>query len=200
MLPFLVISGPSAVGKGSLILKLRARFPNAFEYAISYTSRAPRVGERNGREYFFVSRSEFEESINQNKFIEFTKSYDHYYGTPLHEVERIAKIGKICLLEIDVKGVKQIQHVSSGLKCFYIFIRPPNLHSLKLRLHKRSTESETQIRLRLEGARQELEEAKLMHFDRVLINDQLEKCYNELEQAIFHLYSPLAPLLFKLSS
>lgn len=189
----LVVAGPSGVGKGTLLNRLRARFPDTFGYSVSYTSRKQRPGEENGNHYIFVDQATFEKGIAEKQFVEYAKTYGNYYGTATSEIQRIQNKGQICLLEVDLEGVAQIQTSVLGPNSYYIFIRPPSLQALESRLRKRSTETDTEITTRVNFARDELTRSEKLQFDCVLVNDDLDVCYCLLEKEVCRMYPFLCP-------
>ncbi len=174
-IPLIVISGPSGSGKNSLIEKLK-QLRNDLEHSISTTTRAPRSNERDGINYYFISREEFEEQIRQDKFLEYAAILDYYYGTSRAEIQRILHSGKIPILDVDVQGALQIK--SSGIPCRLVFIMPPSLEVLRARLEARGTESPEQIKQRMELA---LHEMKFRHeYDIIIVNDNLQRAVKKL--------------------
>jgi len=172
----LVISGPSGTGKSTLINKLISEHPN-FGYSISHTTREPRQGEVNGREYNFCSRDTFEKLIEQDFFAEWARVHDNYYGTPREPVLAAVDVGQDLIFDIDVQGAEQLRN-SLGFGCF-IFLFPPSLQKLRSRLLKRGTDHPQKIKSRLENAVFEIRQSK--SFDYWLINDDLERSYNLLK-------------------
>lgn len=176
----LVIVGPSGVGKGTLIEKLREGNDD-FGFSCSHTTRTRRPGEEDGVHYHFTSREEFEDGISKDKFLEYAYVHNNIYGTSKEAVEAVASSGKCCILDIDVQGARQVR--ASGLPAIFVFIGPPSLEELEHRLRNRGTESEEQITTRLRNAKEELasiEEPGL--YDYVLINTNLQDCLAELRK------------------
>lgn len=174
----LVVSGPSGVGKDTLIRRALEFAPNIY-LSVSATTRAPREGEKNGRDYHFMSKSEFEDLIKKDKFLEWQKVYGNYYGTPIAEIEEAERKGKDILLEIDVKGAMNVKSKREG--ALLIFILPPSLEELKSRLAGRNggeSMSEKDFSTRLAAAEEEIEKSK--NFDVVIVNDELERAALEL--------------------
>ncbi|MES1907717.1 MAG: hypothetical protein MHM6MM_000779 [Cercozoa sp. M6MM] len=186
-----VVCGPSGVGKGTLIARLKRDVPNAFGVAVSHTTRAPRPGEENGVQYHFVQREEFERGIAQNKFIEYADVHGNLYGTSYASVESQLEQGRTCFLEIDVQGAEQLK--SSTLDPVFLFIRAPSLEILEHRLRGRNTESEESIGVRMETARAEMQflEQHDGFFDFVIINDDLEQSYTAFRDGLFRLMPQL---------
>ncbi|KAG8479770.1 hypothetical protein CXB51_029607 [Gossypium anomalum] len=178
-----VISGPSGVGKGTLINMLMKEFPTMFGFSVSHTTRAPRSMEKNGVHYHFTERSIMEKDIKDGKFLEFASVHGNLYGTSIEAVEAVADSGKRCILDIDVQGAKSVR--ASSLDAAFIFISPPSMAKLEERLHLRGTETEEQIQKRLRNAKAEIEQGKSSGiFDHILCNDHLEKCYDDLKKLL----------------
>lgn len=183
----LVICAPSGCGKGTLIGRLLKDFPEAFKLSVSFTTRQARKGEENGVNYFFVTKEEFEKEITNKNFIEYVKYADNYYGTNRTQVQSICDAGKICLLEIEIKGAQKV--FRSGLDCNYLFIMPPSVESLRERLINRGTEELEIIEKRVGIAKNELEELQgLAFFNKRLINDEFEAFYKETLEYLNELY------------
>lgn len=174
-----VVSGPAGVGKGTLCRALFAKWPR-LEYSVSVTTRPPRPGETEGKEYYFRSQDEFSEMINNNEFLEWAEFCGNFYGTPRFHVESVLNRNKTILLEIDTQGAKQVkQQFPEGV---FIFITPPTLKALSERLHARGTESEEVIQLRLSAAVQELD--YLHDYDYVVENDEVNAAVEKLKSII----------------
>lgn len=179
----IVISGPSGVGKSTLIGKVRANMPD-LEFSISCTTRAPRTGEIHGREYYFLSEEEFLRREANNEFIETAGVFAHRYGTLKSEVMTRLLAGKSVLLDIDVQGALSIRKAAEAdpelAACAaFILIAPPDLPSLEKRLRSRATDAEEQIIRRLGTAQKEL--SFFRTYDYLVVNDELEKAAWELE-------------------
>ena len=170
-----VYAGASGVGKGTIMKKLLAENPN-IRLSVSATTRAPREGEQNGREYYFVSREEFDDLIARDGFLEHAEYVGNCYGTPKEPVFRMLDEGLDVFLEIELKGFLQIKQ--SCPDCLSIFIVPPSFEELQARLHGRGTESPEVIAERLKTAREELEHHHL--FDYVVVNDDVDRAANEV--------------------
>lgn len=171
----IVITGPSGVGKGTLVRRLLECYPN-LHLSVSATTRQPRLGEINGKDYYFVSKEMFEQMIQEGKLLEWAEFAGNCYGTPRLAVEEKLKQNISVLLEIEIEGAKQIKQTFS--KAFRIFILPPSFHELEHRLRQRGTESEEVILRRLERAKEEIALGK--EFDRKIINDDLETALTDL--------------------
>lgn len=176
----LVICGPSGVGKGTLIGKLLASYPNKVGLSVSHTSRKPREGEVDGVHYNFVDKDFILQDIKSGpiKFIEYAEVHSNIYGTREDAVQKVHNDGKLCILDVDKKGVQQIK--LSHLPAKFVFIAPESLTHLENRLRSRGTETEEQIQIRLRNAIAEIEYGNSGEFDEVLVNDELEVTYNTL--------------------
>jgi guanylate kinase len=166
-----VIAGPSGVGKGSVVRRLRSLDPDRLELSVSVTTRAPRRGEVDGRDYFFVSDAEFDRMVEHGALLEWAPIVGHRSGTPRAFVQERLDAGRDVLLEIDVKGAEQIRDQVPD--AVLIFLEPPSMHELERRLRGRGTETEDRIRARLETAAWEL--GQRSWFDHVVVNDDLER-------------------------
>lgn len=178
-----VISGPSGVGKGTLISKLMKEFPSTFGFSVSHTTRLPREKEMAGVHYHFTHRGVMEMEVLQGKFLESANVHGNLYGTSIAAVEAVADAGKRCILDIDVQGARAVRN--STLDALFIFICPPSFEDLEKRLRGRGTEEEDQIQKRLRNAKEELELGRnSMLFDHILVNDDLETCYQRLKEIL----------------
>merc|ERR1711925_29372 len=181
-----IVCGPSGVGKGTLLKRLKDQHPGVFEVAVSHTSRAAREGEENGAHYHFVTRENFEDLINEGAFLEYADVHGNYYGTSLKAVENVANNGCICLLEIDFQGALLIQKKTV---CNSVFIDCPGKDAtakvdvLRERLKGRGTENEKKIEKRLQTARTEFEflDNNPTFFDHVINNDDVDNACKILE-------------------
>lgn len=171
-----VITGPSGVGKGTLIATLLERVPD-LELSVSATTREPREGEVDGRDYHFLTPAEFEARMEAEDFLEFATYSGNRYGTLRSEVERCLASGRSVVLEIEVQGAQQVRAAEPD--SVQIFIAPPRAEDLRQRLEGRGTDSEEAIDTRLETA--ELELAAQGDFDHRIVNDDLERAAAELE-------------------
>ena len=176
----IVVSSPSGGGKGTLIDRARKTVPN-LSYSVSYTTRAPRPGEVNGREYFFVSRAEFEEMIAAAHFLEWAWVHGNLYGTSRDQVMLEIAAGRDIILEIDVQGATSIRALVNDAVC--IFILPPSFEILRQRLITRDTDSPEDLERRLRGAPAEVEHYK--DFQYVIINNDLERASAQLSAIIY---------------
>lgn len=150
----LVICGPSGSGKSTLLKKLMEEYPDTFGFSVSHTTRKARLGEEHGVHYFYVSREELELRVQANEFLETAEFSGNLYGTSIAAVEQVQAAGKVCVLDIEMEGVKQIKN--SHLNGLYVFIEPPSIEELERRLKGRGTETEQSMKLRLDTARQEI--------------------------------------------
>ncbi|MGK7962306.1 guanylate kinase [Crocosphaera sp.] len=176
----IVLTGPSGVGKGTLVRTLLNRHPELY-LSVSATTRSPREGEVDGQAYYFLSKVAFETMIEENQLLEWAEYAGNYYGTPRAKVEEKINQGVIILLEIEVVGAKAIN--KSFPDALRIFILPPSVEELEHRLRSRQTDEEAAILRRLERAKEELEVSE--EFDLRIVNDDLEIALQELEAAIF---------------
>lgn len=177
----LVISGPSGVGKGTLISKLLDMYPSKLDLSVSYTSRKPRPGEIDGVHYHFLEKEALKKDIEHGdiKFIEHAKVHDNLYGTRLDDVEKVHKIGKVCILDLDSRGVQQL--ITNAFPAKYVFINPPSLSILEQRLRARGTETEKQIALRIHNAKNEVAYGLHPdHFDTIITNEDLGTTLDQL--------------------
>jgi guanylate kinase len=175
-----VLTGPSGVGKGTLVRLLLARHPELY-LSVSATTRDPRPGEIDGQNYYFVSKEQFEQMIRASQLLEWAEYADNYYGTPRLKVEEQIDRDRIVLLEIEVVGARKIKQTFP--QALRIFILPPSESELESRLRGRGQDSEDAIARRLERAKEEL--AASSEFDRQIVNYDLETAVAELEAAIF---------------
>ncbi len=173
-----VMSGFSGAGKGTIVKGLLA--DHDYYLSISCTTRAPREGEENGREYFFVTREEFERMIRDNEMIEWAEYAGNYYGTPKKAVEDRLSEGKDVLLEIEVQGGMQVKKLFPN--AVLLFVIPPSAEELLSRLRGRGTETEEQIRLRFEQTAREIHYIK--DYDYVITNDELDKAIEKINAII----------------
>ncbi|EGE86174.2 guanylate kinase [Blastomyces dermatitidis ER-3] len=174
-----VISGPSGTGKSTLIKRLFADYPDTFALSVSHTTRAPRPGEQDGREYYFTTRDAFQSLIDEGGFIEWAQFSGNYYGTSTKAVRDVAEKKRICILDIEMEGVKQVKRTT--LNARFLFLAPPSLETLEQRLRNRGTETEESLSSRLAQAKNELEYAKQPGaHDVVIVNDELETAYKAL--------------------
>lgn len=170
-----IVSAPSGAGKTTLTQRLLDRFEH-LSYSVSHTTRKPRAGEVHGRDYFFITKAEFQALIDGGQMLEWARVHDNFYGTSRSFVEDRLKAGKSILLDIDVQGGRQI--MDTDLDPVSVFILPPSLEILEQRLRGRGTDGPDVIRTRLANA--EAEMAQHPFYDHVVVNDQLESALEEL--------------------
>ena len=177
----LVVCGPSGVGKGTIINQLLQSYPSEFGLSVSHTSRLPRPGEVDGVHYHFVDRSFLEHDIASGpiKYVEHAEVHSNLYGTRQDAVDAVHKSGKVCVLDLDSSGVRQIK--ANNFPAKMLFIAPASYDVLEQRLRGRQTESEEQVRLRLHNARKEIKYGTHPgNFDAVLYNKQLDDSMRQL--------------------
>lgn len=172
-----VLTGPSGVGKGTLVTRLRERYPSLW-LSVSATTRAPRDGERDGEHYFFHTRDRFDALVAEGGLLEWAEFAGNCYGTPRQPVEAQLAEGSPVLLEIELEGARQVRR--SFPQAFQIFLAPPSFDELEQRIRGRGTDSEEAIQKRLARARQEVDAQA--EFDAVVVNDDLELALAELER------------------
>ena len=177
-----VVSGPSGVGKGTLVSRLREKRPN-LGLTVSATTRSPREGEQDGISYHFLSEEAFEHLVQTGGFYEWAEVHGHRYGTLTSEGEKLLAQGKSVVLEIDVQGGLQVRRMNPD--AILVFIEPPSLEVLETRLRGRATEDEKTIQMRLANAKREMEFADT--YDVRIVNDSLDDALCELE-AVFDTY------------
>ena len=174
-----IISAPSGSGKSTLVGGVRARVPG-LDFSVSYTTRKPRGDEQNGREYYFVTRDQFEEMIRRDEFLEHAEVFGNYYGTARRFLREAQSKGHDLLLDIDVQGASQIKCALP--EAVSIFILPPNRTVLESRLRHRSLDAEDVIQRRLVTARREIENYD--KYDYILVNDRLEDSIEALQSIL----------------
>jgi guanylate kinase len=172
----LILSGPSGCGKSTLLKEVYKEIDDYY-FSISTTTRAPRVGEQNGVDYFFVSKEEFEEDIKNDGFLEYAKVHDNYYGTSLKPIMKALKDGKLVIFDIDVQGHEIVREKLDSIVTS-VFITTPNLNILKDRLTSRDTDSSEIIEKRFKNAKTEVEYFDT--YDYLIINDNLEVAAKQL--------------------
>jgi guanylate kinase len=165
-----IISAPSGTGKTTVCKILKQKLPK-LKFSVSHTTREPRDNEIDGIDYYFISEKNFEEKIKHDKFIEWAKVYQYYYGTAFESIDSHKKNGDDVLIELDVQGAKSLRKLN--YKAIFIFILPPSLKELEIRLRNRNTESESEIKARLESSKNEVQQYKL--YDYILTNINVEE-------------------------
>jgi len=182
----MVVSGPSGAGKTTVLEKLR-KIENAIEFSVSSTTRKPRPGEVDGKDYNFLSRTEFEAAVARAEFVEHAEVYGNLYGTPMAEIIDRVRNGRDVLLDIDVQGAERIRERAENdellARCFeYVFVGPPNFRELERRLRDRGTETEDAIKTRLDTAKSELE--RWRDYDFLVINKDVDATVADLRAFI----------------
>ena len=180
-----VISGPSGVGKSTVVRRLLKISPE-LKMSVSTTTRSPRPGEVNGEHYHFVKKAEFDQKVKQDKFLEWAKVHGSYYGSPIEPVKKALAEGKTLVLEVDVQGAASIrQYIQEGkLKAsvVFIFLIPPSVDILAFRLKKRKTEDEEVVNYRLRAAIAELQ--VMEKYDYIVVNDRVESASDKIRAII----------------
>jgi len=182
----LVLCGPSGTGKSTILKAVMAqsKYKDLLAFSVSHTTRKPRPGEVHGREYYFSDRESMSTDIAAGKFIESAEYSGNLYGTSKESVHKCKSQGKICVLDIDSQGVRQLKK-ASNLSPVYVFVKPPSMASLEERLRSRKTETEESLNKRLDAAREEIafgEEEGV--FDALIVNDDLDAAINQLTSII----------------
>jgi guanylate kinase len=175
-----VVSSPSGGGKGTLIQRVLNKVPN-LSYSVSFTTRAPRSGEVNGREYFFVTPDKFQEMVAADEFLESATVHRHLYGTARKQVAQEIAEGRDIILEVDVQGAASVRQLMSD--SVSVFILPPSFEVLKTRLTARGTDSQEELDVRLRNAPVELKDYSAFQY--VIINDDAELASNQLAAIVF---------------
>lgn len=175
----IVLSGFSGAGKGTLMKELMKTYDN-YALSISMTTRKPRAGEEDGREYFFTTKENFEEKIAQNGLIEYAEYCGNYYGTPKDYVEKQLLAGKDVILEIEIQGMRKVKEMFPEM--LPMFVTPPSATELEHRLRGRGTETDEVIAKRLERAVQEAEGVE--DYEYLVINDDLQACVEEIHSIV----------------
>ena len=176
----IVVSGFSGSGKGTIMKELLSRYPDTYALSISATTRSPREGEVDGREYFFVSKDEFEKMIAKGELIEYAKYVENYYGTPRDYVEKKLDEGKDVILEIEIQGALNVKKMFPDT--LLLFVTPPSAEELRKRLVGRGTETMDVIESRMDRACEEAE--GMQNYDYLIVNDSLDRCVEEMHSII----------------
>ncbi|WP_413627265.1 guanylate kinase [Fructilactobacillus vespulae] len=176
----IVLSGPSGVGKGTVRKALFEDQTVDFNYSISMTTRSPREGEKNGVDYYFVSKEQFEENIKNGEMLEYAKYVDNYYGTPLKYVNDQLDSGHDVFLEIEVNGALQVRaNCPDGV---FIFLTPPDIKELRSRLVGRGTDDLEVINKRIQKASKEIR--MMQNYDYAIVNDKIDNAVNQIKDVV----------------
>lgn len=176
----IVIVAPSGSGKSTLIKRLKARFPSLVE-SVSYTTRQPREGEKNGVHYHFIEKKKFQEMIKNGDFLEWAEVHSNYYGTSKKSIEKLISSGEFLLFDLDVQGTDSFKNYFKE-NVYAIFIAPPSIDELEKRLRNRGTDPTEIISLRVQNSKKEM--LRKDDFDYCVVNDDLERAYSELEEIV----------------
>lgn len=183
----LVLCGPSGAGKSTLLKQILEKYKHHFGFSVSHTTRKPRSGEEDGKAYHFVSHESMEAAVGRGEFIEHAVFAGNMYGTSKAAVQTVTSKGLICVLDIDVQGVKSIK--KTDLNSNYVFVKPPSLPELENRLKSRGTESEESLTRRLEAAVRDMEYGDAPgNFNLVLVNDDLAAAVKTLDEYLQSAY------------
>jgi guanylate kinase len=174
----IVISGPSGVGKSTVLKRLMSDFPNSFGFSVSHTSRNPRDGEKDGIDYHFSSKEVMQSEVDQGLFIESATFGGNMYGTSKKAVRDVSDQNKICILDIDEQGVKNLKSITD-INPLYCFIKPPSIQILEERLRGRGTETEESFQKRMATAKSAIDYADSGVYDCIVVNDDFDRCYQE---------------------
>ncbi|KAK3764294.1 hypothetical protein RRG08_008776 [Elysia crispata] len=177
----IVISGPSGSGKSTLLNKLFAEFPGCFAFSISHTTRNPRPGEVDGKDYHFVTKDDFVKLVGENGFLEHAQFSGNMYGTSKKSVKDISSSGQLCVLDVEINGVKSIKQSDLKPKPRFIFVRPPSMEELRRRLESRGTETADSLKKRLDSAQEAMDYAESGAYDHIIDNKELEVAYEHLK-------------------
>ncbi len=175
-----ILSSPSGAGKTTLVKKI-SRNKN-FSISISHTTRKPRPNEKNGRDYYFVSKNYFRKLIKRNEFLEHAKVFENYYGSSKKKVIEKLKVGKNVIFDIDWQGTRQIRNQKLKYKLITIFILPPSKNELLKRLIKREKKNMRTVKKRMKEFKKDL--SKWKEYDQIVVNDDLDKCYKKIIKII----------------
>ena len=174
----IILSGPSGVGKGTVRKAIMAKRKVRLTYSISMTTRAPRAKEVNGRDYYFVSKEEFQKNIDEGNFLEWAEFVGNRYGTPKNKVEQLRNEGKNVFLEIEINGATQVLNKVKDDRVVSFFLKPPSIEQLENRIRKRKSETEEVIRERLEKGEKEMSMTEA--YDYVILNDEIDRAAEEI--------------------
>ena len=183
----LVLTGPSGVGKGTILQALLSRYPQVW-LSVSATTRAPRPGERHGQNYFFLDRQAFMDQVARGEFLEWAEFAGHAYGTPAGPIQSRLRAGQAVVLEIEVEGARQVRRrLPSAVQ---VFLQPPSMAALEQRIRARGSDSEDSIAKRIARAREELARAK--EFDHVIVNGNLDQAIADVEAILQPMLRPVS--------
>ena len=181
--PALIISGPSGAGKSTLLNRLIAKYPGVFGYSVSHTTRKPRSGEQQGVHYNFVSVSDFHQLEAEGDFIETSEFAGNLYGTSLGAIRSVENKNLICLLDLEVNGIKEMKEKQIPGK--FIFVKPPTMKDLEARLRRKNDDGEEMIAKRLEKATEAFEYAAIPgSYDLIVVNDSQDTAFSMLEHYV----------------
>tara|TARA_B100001027_G_scaffold212096_1_gene181052 strand:- start:409 stop:1032 length:624 start_codon:yes stop_codon:yes gene_type:complete len=175
-----ILSSPSGAGKTTLVKKIIKN--KNFAVSVSHTTRRPRPTEKNGKDYFFISKNNFKKLIKADKFLEHAKVFDNYYGSSKELITKKLKKGKNIVFDIDWQGTRQIRNKNLDYKLLTIFILPPSKKELMNRLIKRENKNMKTVQKRMKNFKKDL--ARWKEYDHVVINDDLKACYNKIMKSI----------------
>jgi guanylate kinase len=177
-----ILAAPSGAGKTTIMARLISAMPEQLSFSISATTRPIRAGETDGKDYFYISVSDFQDKIEQDGFVEWEMVYEGtYYGTTKDEMKRIWNMGKTPLLDIDVYGAMKVKELY-GDQVLSIFIEPPSIEALRERLEKRGTDKADAINKRIQKAAEEIAQKK--HFDHIVLNEDLDRAIAEVRELV----------------
>lgn len=176
-----VVTGPSGVGKTTLLKRLLSEHSDRITFSVSHTTRKARPNEINGVDYIFETEDDFKKGIARGDFLEYAIVHNNYYGTSKEQVKKVIESGKDCLLDIDVQGAMTL--MASKIDAIYIFIAPPSIEVLRERLLKRGTESKEMMEIRIKNAEKEL--TFMDKYNYVVVNDNIEDAYLKLKNILY---------------
>eukprot|EP01086_Lenisia_limosa_P014143 TRINITY_DN44179_c0_g1_i1.p1 TRINITY_DN44179_c0_g1~~TRINITY_DN44179_c0_g1_i1.p1 ORF type:complete len:190 (+),score=49.45 TRINITY_DN44179_c0_g1_i1:93-662(+) len=183
-MPPVVLAGPSGAGKSTLIKRLMNQHPGVFGFSVSHTTRAPRAGEVDGKDYHFSTHDIMNALLAKDGFVEVAHVHGNMYGTSFKAVEDVQKSGKTCILDIDIEGVKSVKKAPS-LSPVYVFVAPPSIDALEMRLKGRGTETDATLQTRLTNAKVEMSYMNQEGmFDHIIVNDVLDEAYVKFEKIL----------------
>ncbi|CUF94486.1 guanylate cyclase-like protein, putative [Bodo saltans] len=189
----IVISGPSGVGKGTLIQRLLAAYPDQFGFSVSHTTRDPRTGEVDGTHYHFIAKDNIQKMIANNEFLESCNVHGNIYGTSKAALADVTAQGKVAIIEMDVQGAQLLKTRQGALNFHYMFVTAPSMEELETRIRKRGADNDEKVKIRLETARKEYEflQSSPEFFNTILANNNVEEAYEKLVALLVSLGVPL---------